>query len=62
MDEEKTVVREKTCGERLEILERLENWLETPMLILSFVWLALFIYESVSVSYTHLTLPTNREV
>jgi len=47
MDEEKKIAREKTHNERLEILERLENWLETPMLILSFVWLALFIYESV---------------
>jgi len=32
MDEEKRVVREKTHNERLEILERLENWLETPTL------------------------------
>lgn len=47
MDEEKNIVREKTHNERLEILERLENWLETPMLVLSFVWLALFIYESI---------------
>ena len=47
MDEEKKIVREKTHNERLEILERLENWLETPMLVLSFVWLALFIYESI---------------
>ncbi len=45
MDAGKGVVREKIKGERLEILERLENWLETPMLVLSFVWLALFIYE-----------------
>ena len=28
----KKAVREKTHGERLEILERLENWLETPTL------------------------------
>jgi len=32
MDEEKKVVRGKTHSERLEILERLENWLETPTL------------------------------
>lgn len=31
--------------ERSEILERLENWLELPMLILSFVWLALLVIE-----------------
>lgn len=47
MDEEERIIREKTQNERLEILEQLENWLETPMLILSFVWLALFIYESI---------------
>lgn len=31
--------------ERFEILERLEHWLETPMLVLAFVWLALLIVE-----------------
>ncbi|MEG3938118.1 MULTISPECIES: ion transporter [unclassified Microcoleus] len=31
--------------ERSEILQQLEDWLETPMLVLSFVWLALFIVE-----------------
>ncbi len=31
--------------ERFEILERLELWLETPMLVLAFVWLALLIVE-----------------
>ena len=31
--------------ERFEILQRLENWLETPMLVLAFVWLALLIVE-----------------
>ena len=30
---------------RFEVLQRLENWLETPMLILAFVWLALLILE-----------------
>jgi len=39
------IAGEKIKNERLEILARLENWLETPMLVLSFVWLALFIYE-----------------
>lgn len=29
--------------ERYEILHRLENWLESPMLILTFIWLALLI-------------------
>jgi len=31
--------------ERYEVLQRLEDWLETPMLVLSFVWLALLIVE-----------------
>lgn len=31
--------------ERHEILQQLEDWLEIPMLLLSFVWLALFIIE-----------------
>ena len=54
--------------ERYELLQRLEDWLDTPMLILAFVWLALLVGELIwgeslaSVSYTHLTLPTNREV
>jgi voltage-gated potassium channel len=30
---------------RTEVLEQLEAWLDTPMLILSFVWLILFIVE-----------------
>lgn len=31
--------------ERQEILQQLEDWLETPMLLLGFAWLALFIVE-----------------
>lgn len=31
--------------ERSEILQQLEDWLEIPMLVLSFVWLALFAVE-----------------
>jgi voltage-gated potassium channel len=31
--------------ERYELLERLEGWLETPMLVLAFVWLALLVVE-----------------
>ena len=31
--------------EQNEILQQLEDWLEIPMLLLSFVWLALFIVE-----------------
>lgn len=32
-------------SERTEILERLESWLETPMIVLGFIWLALLIAE-----------------
>ena len=31
--------------ERFELLGRIERWLETPMLVLAFVWLALLIVE-----------------
>ncbi|MDV2994541.1 MAG: hypothetical protein N4J56_004195 [Chroococcidiopsis sp. SAG 2025] len=31
--------------ERQEILQQLEDWLETPMLLLSFAWLVLFVIE-----------------
>jgi voltage-gated potassium channel len=31
--------------ERYELLQRLEDWLETPMLILAFAWLALLVAE-----------------
>lgn len=31
--------------ERYEALQRLEDWLEIPMLVLAFVWLALLIVE-----------------
>ncbi len=31
--------------ERYELLQRLEDWLEIPMLVLAFVWLALLIVE-----------------
>lgn len=33
--------------ERGEILQRLEDWLEVPMLVLSFAWLLLFVLEVV---------------
>ncbi|MBD2774009.1 ion transporter [Iningainema tapete] len=31
--------------ERGEVLQQLEDWLETPMLVLGFAWLALFVIE-----------------
>lgn len=33
--------------ERCEVLQQWEDWLETPMLVLSFAWLGLFIVELV---------------
>lgn len=33
--------------ERSEVLQQLEDWLETPMLMLGFAWLGLFIVELV---------------
>lgn len=38
---EKQLINEQ----RSEVLDQLENWLELPMLVLSFVWLALLIIE-----------------
>jgi voltage-gated potassium channel len=38
-------VKESLDKERYELLQRIENWLETPMLILAFVWLALLVAE-----------------
>lgn len=31
--------------ERREVLQQLEDWMETPMLVLGFAWLALFVIE-----------------
>ncbi|MEO6589398.1 MAG: ion transporter [Pyrinomonadaceae bacterium] len=47
MKKEKEIVREKVIEERQSLVEQLEGWLETPLLILGFVWLALLVYELV---------------
>ena len=47
MPTKENAAQRKINRERLEILERLENWLETPLLVLSFVWLVLFIIEQI---------------
>jgi voltage-gated potassium channel len=39
--------KETIDRERYELLQRLEDWLETPMIILAFVWLALLVGELV---------------
>lgn len=43
----KTPGEEELKQERYELLQRLEGWLETPMLVLAFVWLVLLIVELV---------------
>ena len=41
----KVADEEELNRERYELLQRLEGWLETPMLVLAFVWLALLVAE-----------------
>lgn len=38
--------------ERYQLMQRLENWLETPMLVLAFAWLALLMVELIWVGST----------
>ena len=45
MNNEKTIDRQKFNEERRSLLTQLEDWLDTPMIILGFVWLGLLIYE-----------------
>ena len=45
--EEEIPSQEVLDKERYELLQRIEGWLETPMLILAFAWLALLIVELV---------------
>ncbi len=42
---EKGVVRRRIQEERQSLVEQIDGWLETPLLFLGFVWLALLIYE-----------------
>lgn len=41
------VIKQEIESEREEILKMLEDWLEIPMIVLSFIWLALFIVEMI---------------
>jgi voltage-gated potassium channel len=41
----KEISRERIDEERQSLLEGLENWLETPLLVLGFVWLILLVIE-----------------
>lgn len=45
MDTQDGHIKQEVNNERSEILSRLENWLETPMIVLGFIWLALLIVE-----------------
>ncbi len=36
---------EELTKKRYELLQRIDNWLEIPMLVLAFVWLALLVSE-----------------
>ncbi|MBW4563851.1 MAG: ion transporter [Mojavia pulchra JT2-VF2] len=45
MSSSKLLEKQALEKERNEVLQQLEDWLETPMLVLGFVWLALFIIE-----------------
>ena len=42
---ENRIERKQIDDERRSLVAQLEDWLETPLLILGFVWLALLIYE-----------------
>jgi len=45
METEREVAQRQLNDERRSLVVRLEDWLETPLSILGFVWLALLIYE-----------------
>ncbi|HEY8562423.1 MAG TPA: ion transporter [Pyrinomonadaceae bacterium] len=45
MNKGKSIAQKRIERERLEILRRLEDWLETPMIVLGLIWLALFVVE-----------------
>ena len=45
MSEEKVIERSVLNDERWAVLGQIEDWLETPMLVLGFVWLGLLVIE-----------------
>lgn len=47
MNDNEHSLRREIDSERQALLERLQDWLEVPMMVLAFVWLALFIIEVV---------------
>ncbi len=47
MKKDNSAISDGIISERKSLLSQLENWLDTPMLVLGFAWLALLIYEFV---------------
>jgi voltage-gated potassium channel len=45
MNRDEIHIRQEMNNERSEILSNLESWLEVPMIVLGFIWLALLIVE-----------------
>lgn len=45
MNDQLPPTRQALDAERHELLQRIERWLDTPMLVLGFVWLGLVIWE-----------------
>jgi voltage-gated potassium channel len=45
MSNPKLIEKQDLERERSEVLQQLEDWLETPMVVLGFAWLALFMIE-----------------
>ena len=45
MSDPSTLEKQALNRQRREVLQQLEDWLETPMLVLSFAWLVLFVIE-----------------
>lgn len=44
---QRTAAEHQLISERQTLLDRLQDWLEIPMLVLAFIWLALFVVEIV---------------
>jgi voltage-gated potassium channel len=47
MDEGLLPLRDRIADERRTLLQQLQDWLEVPMLVLAFIWLALLVVEIV---------------
>ena len=47
MSKQISPTKEQITNERVEILEQLEQWLEKPMIVLGFLWLALIVAQLV---------------